>query len=363
MVCLGGLASSAMLGGLRDRDGDEQPRLLNRESSEGTLLADSGPDKNPNETRAILLVNIPPHLQSLEALKDFLASLSGPGAEIRCLEFVHDTSELEETVANWMKVVDEIEATMVKVETQGGDVADCKAWFEGQQVSTVDKFGRNLSRHLSNTLKADEGLPSPLPALPEHLQDELIDQTRRFRTLDQQILALRSRAGEQPPGPTAFALLSSKTFPRTIPPTLPTFFDSVKLLFKPRFRIQAAPSPRDVAWGRLGKQHSWPIYVLRTIGVWTFIVALSVFWTIPVGFIIGVLNLENLADLFPWLAPAIEAMGPAVKGLIQGLIPALIVSIWQAVLPLIFTGELSIDRGRGDQSGIVADKLLIPSPS
>ncbi len=206
-----------------------------------------------------------------------------------------------------------------------------------------------------NACKTDEGVPSPLPTLPEHVQDQFIDQTRRLRALDEQIFILRTRVAEQPPGPTAFALLASPVFARTIPPTLPTFFDSVKHLFKPRFRILAAPSPRDVAWARLGKQHSWPSYVLRTIGVWTLITALTVFWTIPVGFVVSLLSLDNLVELFPWIAPAVDSMGPAVKGLIQGLVPALVVSIWQAILPLVLTGESipAIDCGQ---------TLLIRSP-
>lgn len=95
-----------------------------------------------------------------------------------------------------------------------------------------------------------------------------------------------------------------------------------------------APEPDDVYWEKLNRS--------RTVGVVTRILtyfitfALVFLWAIPIVFIQGIANLENLSKVsgFGWLSGVVN-WNPIAQGLIQQFLPSLFTILFLALLPRI----------------------------
>jgi hypothetical protein len=90
-------------------------------------------------------------------------------------------------------------------------------------------------------------------------------------------------------------------------------------------------NPNEVVWKSL--KISWWQRVVRRIAVLGFITALVVFWAIPVaavGLISNVAYLENFSWLH-WLTK----IPTVIMGVIQGLLPAVALSILMSLVPVI----------------------------
>ncbi|RUS15238.1 hypothetical protein BC937DRAFT_92716 [Endogone sp. FLAS-F59071] len=95
--------------------------------------------------------------------------------------------------------------------------------------------------------------------------------------------------------------------------------------------------PTDVIWANL--RIGWQSRVVRKyIGLVASIV-LVVFWGLIVAFITSIATLSNLLKILPFLQHAVE-LSPVITGIIEGLIPAAMLSGLMMLLPLILICEL-----------------------
>jgi len=104
-----------------------------------------------------------------------------------------------------------------------------------------------------------------------------------------------------------------------------------------------APDAKDVMWQNLTLKHPWR--VIHKIGIIAALVLLFLFWTIPVAFIGAFTNLESLSRI-----PALKFLddileySPLVRGVIQGFLAALALTVFMALLPKILRGIFWFQR-------------------
>lgn len=91
-------------------------------------------------------------------------------------------------------------------------------------------------------------------------------------------------------------------------------------------------SPNEIIWPNLamGKPERWT----RTIIANTIVVLLIVFWSVPVGLVGSLADIENLAQNFPPLG-FVNKLPSSTKGAISGLLPTILISAILALVPII----------------------------
>jgi hypothetical protein len=88
--------------------------------------------------------------------------------------------------------------------------------------------------------------------------------------------------------------------------------------------------PLDVIWSNL-KIRGWERFV-RLAATIAFVVALIIFWSIPVAFVGAISNINYLIEKLPWLS-FINNLPAKLLGLITGLLPVVLLSLLMSLLP------------------------------
>lgn len=94
-------------------------------------------------------------------------------------------------------------------------------------------------------------------------------------------------------------------------------------------------APSDIDWDNM-RLFWWERVVRSAIAV-AAIVALIVFWAIPVAFVGVISNITYLTDKLPWL-DWINNMPSWLLGVVTGLLPTIMLAILMAVLPMFIRG-------------------------
>lgn len=100
-------------------------------------------------------------------------------------------------------------------------------------------------------------------------------------------------------------------------------------------RIVPAPNPAGVVWENVDMSRNKR--ATRIMLVTAATTALIILWVVPMAFIASLTTLEAL-DLWLKGLDVLEGTGahvPIVAGFVQGVIPALLISIFMSVLPLV----------------------------
>lgn len=90
--------------------------------------------------------------------------------------------------------------------------------------------------------------------------------------------------------------------------------------------------PEQIIWKNL--TISWASRVIRNIVTLTFVTLLIIFWSIPVGFVGIISNISALSKKYKFLHWLTKIPSP-IFGVIQGLLPAVALSVLMALLPII----------------------------
>ncbi|KAI9146505.1 hypothetical protein BKA69DRAFT_1045074 [Paraphysoderma sedebokerense] len=93
-----------------------------------------------------------------------------------------------------------------------------------------------------------------------------------------------------------------------------------------------APEPRDVLWSHTALSPT-QLKLRRLVAV-ALLVVLVFFWAIPVAFFASFLSLDKLAKALPFLEDVLE-WSPFVRGMIEGVLPTLAVTIFFSILPIL----------------------------
>ncbi|CAI5997080.1 unnamed protein product [Closterium sp. NIES-65] len=160
----------------------------------------------------------------------------------------------------------------------------------------------------------------------QHYQDKLEE-------ICDEIIAERERVISDPAStmPAAFVSFSSRWGAAVAAQTLQSKNSS-------HWITHWAPEQRDVKWSNL----PIPYEQLAVRRVLVLLAAASVvfFYTIPVGFVQSLANLDNISRYMPWLQPILSI--PVVNALITDILSGLALKLFMAILPylLIFLASL-----------------------
>ncbi|KAL9019845.1 MAG: hypothetical protein Q9185_002894 [Variospora sp. 1 TL-2023] len=91
-------------------------------------------------------------------------------------------------------------------------------------------------------------------------------------------------------------------------------------------------NPDEVIWKNL--KMNWKSRVVRNIVALTLVALLVIFWSIPVGFVGILSNINSLIRLAPWLG-FLNKIPAQIFGVVQGLLPAILLAVLMALLPVI----------------------------
>lgn len=110
-----------------------------------------------------------------------------------------------------------------------------------------------------------------------------------------------------------------------------------------QWTVHRAGEPEAVHWPAFhipGYQAVW-----RSLAVLVFVLFMTFFWIIPATAIMGLANLESLSKVpgMEWAAD-ISKISPAVIGLIENALPAIILSVFLALIPTFFRLAVSQTR-------------------
>lgn len=147
---------------------------------------------------------------------------------------------------------------------------------------------------------------------------------------------LHDQGSEAEPTPSAIVILTNK--------------QAASLLVQVNSRtgatewhVERAPEPEGVHWGAFkvpGYQAE-----IRAIVVAVFILLFTLLWTIPATFIVGLSSIKGLVeyDSFKWARGILEWNGYLV-GLIEGLLPPIIMSVLISLIPVLFRFVIRFER-------------------
>ncbi|KKA30001.1 hypothetical protein TD95_003830 [Thielaviopsis punctulata] len=91
-------------------------------------------------------------------------------------------------------------------------------------------------------------------------------------------------------------------------------------------------TPDDIVWSALN--YSWLSLLVRRFGMFGVIFLGIVFWSIPSAMVGAISNIESLARYLPPLKFILH-FPASVKGVIQGFLPALMLSLLMAIVPFL----------------------------
>ncbi|KAL8964621.1 MAG: hypothetical protein Q9183_004328, partial [Haloplaca sp. 2 TL-2023] len=90
-------------------------------------------------------------------------------------------------------------------------------------------------------------------------------------------------------------------------------------------------NPEEVIWKNL--KMNWASRVIRGIVSTAVVAALVIFWSIPVGFVGILSNIQSLIELAPFLS-FLNNMPSVIFGIIQGLLPVILLAVLMALVPI-----------------------------
>ncbi|KAH0555919.1 hypothetical protein GP486_006137, partial [Trichoglossum hirsutum] len=91
-------------------------------------------------------------------------------------------------------------------------------------------------------------------------------------------------------------------------------------------------TPGEVVWSNL--RLKWWERIIRTIAATTFVIALVIFWSIPVAIVGLISNINYLTEKLHFLS-FINHIPSIILGVVTGLLPAVLLSVLMALLPII----------------------------
>jgi hypothetical protein len=119
------------------------------------------------------------------------------------------------------------------------------------------------------------------------------------------------------------------------------------------WRLAPAPPPDDLLWRNVGRYPALP-GLIASFAALSATYALVCFYMAPVAAVSALSSLTNLSRALPFLKPLVRA--PAVRALLEGLLPGLALIVCMAALPALMRA-LALAAGERTRSGLACAEL------
>jgi calcium permeable stress-gated cation channel len=146
----------------------------------------------------------------------------------------------------------------------------------------------------------------------------------KLRRLDEQIKKLRKKDFE--PCNIAFITMDSVAACQM---AVQAVLDSSPL----QLLANASPSPADVVWPNTYMPR--PERMTRAWSITAFIVILTLFWSVVLAPIAGLVDLDRIHSVWPALADFLDSQ-PLAKSLVQTQLPTLVISLLNILVPFLY---------------------------
>lgn len=91
--------------------------------------------------------------------------------------------------------------------------------------------------------------------------------------------------------------------------------------------------PEEIIWSNL--RLFWWERLVRSLAASALIVALIIFWAIPVAFVGSISNIKSLTEKLPWLG-FLNHIPDFIYGVVSGFLPTILLAVLVALVPVIF---------------------------
>lgn len=265
------------------------------------------------QSRTLLVTSVPEVFRDEESL----ARIYGP--QVVTVTLARDYKELDELVQERHKVVAQLETAESKyIKMAITNEAKGKIVDTGSIEDAVHLADRYVPRKKRPTHKL-RFLIGP--------KVDTIDWCRtRLSELNTEIQRLRSDESLHKPLNSAFILFRTRTAAQYAL-ACPSFH--VPLMMTPRYSFV---TPQNIIWANL--RFLWWERILRSVATLGFVLALIIFWTIPVAFVGFISNLTYITNTLTWLK-FIYKLPDQLIGLITALLPTVMLAVLMALLPII----------------------------
>lgn len=96
-------------------------------------------------------------------------------------------------------------------------------------------------------------------------------------------------------------------------------------------------TPEEVVWSNM--RLFWWERLIKFGTTTAAIVALVIFWSVPVAVVGAISNINYLTEKLPWL-DFINDIPEEILGVITGLLPAVMLAVLMSLVPIILRGKL-----------------------
>jgi hypothetical protein len=278
-------------------------------------------------SKVVMYTSVPDDYMNESKLRDML------GSSVRRVWLATDTKELEELVGERDKAHMKLEAAETKlIKTAYGNKlkADKKAAKSGERSNSEEaamadtESGSVSARYLQPKERPVHRL-KPLIGKKVDTIDWSRGELQKLIPKVAQLQAAQKKRDAKLLG-TAFVEFESVHEAQAAYQSLTHHHI---LHMQPRF---TGMTPTEIIWSNLNIK--WWERVIRQIVVISFVVALVVFWAIPVAFVGSISKVDKLIELIPALS-FINNLPKQLLGLITGLLPVILLAVLMALLPII----------------------------
>lgn len=296
------------------------------------------------EDFSVLVVDIPREYRSNAALFGLFDSMY-PG-QVHCATVVPDTLKLRKMITNANSLRDSMEKRLFRQqEVHDGNGAGGSAAPQSQamlqmhsklQECTKEIFVEQalLLRQIGDVDRAVDEIVKRRATECQLTPRTIYSEKREFKRTLKAVSRLLSTKKSCKYGFVSFNNLRSATIARQV------LHDSHVLGFT--LKVYPAPAPADMHWRNLTRnakeRHNSAAVGYMLEGV------LATFWMVPVVAAMSLVSAESLSENVPFLAPLIAT--PLGAAIVEGAVPALLLSIVMLVLPQLLIAMAMYESSR-----------------
>lgn len=289
--------------------------------------------------RTIRLSGIPPPLRSEEKIKEFIENLQI--GKVEKVSICRNWRHLDGLMQERLKAVRKLEGAWAKHvgyrrrRKSSGSLPTVQSRRSAAALDEVDERTELISAEDGGTSHI-QNYENPRPTKriwygPFNLRSRKVDEIdyyeEKVRRFDEMIGNARQK--EYSPTPLAFVTMES----------IAACQMAVQAILDPsplQLLASLAPAPSDVVWRNT--YLSRPQRMLRSWSITLLIGVLTVFWSVLLVPVAGLLNMETINKVIPGFADML-AEHPLVKSLVQTGLPTLLISVLTVIVPFLYNGK------------------------